>query len=60
MNRDLGWGDVADYLLERDKTYGTTEFNDLAVFYPQTEDTAAAPDLTKFGEIMESLDIVPG
>jgi len=55
-----GWEDAADYFRERDKKYGTSELWVLAVVQPQTNDDAPAPPPTTFGELMESLDIVPG
>jgi len=56
----LGWGDAADYFLERDMKYGTTELKVPAVGKPQTEPTAASPSPTRFGEHMQVADIVPG
>jgi len=55
-----GWEDAADYFCERDKKYGTSELRVPAVVQPQTNDDAPAPLSTTFGELMESLDIVPG
>jgi hypothetical protein len=55
-----GWEDAADYFHDRDKKYGTTEFRVPAVVQPQTMDAAPAPPPATFGELMESLDIVPG
>ena len=55
-----GWEDAADYFRERDKMYGTTELRVPAVVQPQTMDDAPAPPPATFGELMESLDIVPG
>jgi hypothetical protein len=55
-----GWEDAADYFRERDKKYGTTELRVPAVVQPQTMDDAPAPPPATFGELMESLDIVPG
>jgi hypothetical protein len=54
-----GWGDAADYFRERDKKYGTTELRVPAVVQPQTMDNAPAPRPATFGELMESLEIVP-
>jgi len=56
----LGWEDAADYFRERDMKYGTTELRVPAVVEPQTMDDAAATPPATFGELMESLDIVPG
>jgi len=53
------WEDAADYFRERDKKYCTFELRVLAVIQPQTNDDAPAPPPTTFGELMESLDIVP-
>jgi len=55
-----GWKDAADYFCERDKKYGTSELRAPAVVQPQTNDDAPAPLPTTFGELVESLDIVPG
>jgi len=55
-----GWEDAADNFPERDKKYGTTELRVPAVVQPQTMDDALAPLPATFGELMESLDIVPG
>jgi len=55
-----GWEDAADYFHERDKQYGTTELRVPAVVQPQTNDDAPAPPPATFGELMESLNIVPG
>ena len=54
------WEDAADYIRERDKKYGTTELTVPAVVQLQTKDDAPAPPPATFGELMESLDIVPG
>jgi hypothetical protein len=40
--------------------YGTTELRVPAVVQLQTNDDAPAPPPATFGELMESLDIVPG
>jgi len=55
-----GWEDAADYFRERDKKYGTSELRVPAVVQPQTNNDAPAPPPTTFGELMESLGIVPG
>jgi len=55
-----GWEDAADFLCEHDKTYGTSQLRVLAVVQPQTNDDAPAPPPTIFGELLWSLDIVPG
>ena len=54
------WEDAADYFRARDKKYGTSELRVPAVVQPQTNVDAPAPPPTTFGELMESLDIVPG
>jgi len=57
----LGWGDAANYIHERDMKEGPTELDILAVVKLQTVEVAAAPALTiSFEELMESLVIVPG
>jgi len=55
-----GCEDAADYFCGRDKKYSTSELSVSAVVQPQTNDDAPAPPLTTFGELMDSLDIVPG
>jgi len=55
-----GCEEAADYFRERDKKYGTPEFRLPAVVQPQTDNDAAAPAPTTFGEPMECLDIVAG
>jgi len=54
-----GWEDTAGYFCERDMKYGTCELRVTAVVQPQTDDDAAVPALTTFGERKECLDIVP-
>ena len=53
-------GDAADYFREREKKYGTSELKVPAVIKSQTDHVAAAPSPTTFGELIETLDIVPG
>jgi hypothetical protein len=55
-----GWEDAADYFPQRDTIYGTTQSSILAVVQPHTHEDAMAPPPTTFGELMESLDNVPG
>jgi len=55
-----GWEDAADYFRERDTKYGTFELRVPAVLQQQTNDDTPAPPPTTFGELMESVDIVPG
>jgi len=55
-----GWGDVAYYFRQRDKMYGTSELKVPAIIKSQTDHVAAAPSPTTFGELLETLDIVPG
>jgi hypothetical protein len=54
-----GWEDAADYCHERDKKYGTSEFRVPSVGQLPMNDDAPAPPPTTFGELKESLDIVP-
>jgi len=54
----LGWGDAADHVRERDK-YPTTEYNVPTVVKSQMDQVAAAPPPTTFGELRETLYIVP-
>jgi len=55
-----GWEDAADYFRVRDKKYGTSKLKVLAVVQLETADRNAVPAPTTFGELMESLEIVPG
>ena len=55
-----GWEDAADLFRERDQKYGTSGLRVPAVVQLQTNDDALPPPQTPFGELMESLDIVPG
>ena len=55
-----GWGDAADDFRERDKKYGTSELKVPAGIKSETDHVAAAPSPTRFGELLETLDIVPG
>jgi len=52
--------DTADYFSERDKKYGMTEFNVSAVVQPHTAGDATSAVRTTFGELMETIDYVPG
>jgi len=55
-----GWEDTDQYFREWDKKYGTTELRVPAVVQPQKNDDAPAPLPATFGELIDSLDIVPG
>jgi len=55
-----GWEDAADYFRERDEKYCTSELRVPAVVQRRANDNAPAPPPTAFGELMGSLDIVPG
>jgi len=55
-----GWDDAVHYFRERDKKYSTSELRVPAVVQVQTNVDAPAPPPTTFGELMESLDSVPG
>jgi hypothetical protein len=55
-----GWEDAADYFYEREKKYRTTKLWVPAVVQPQTNDDTPAPQPAIYGELMESLDSVPG
>jgi len=55
-----GWGDAADYFCDRDKKYGTFELTVPAIIKSQTDHVAAAPSPTTVGELLVTLDIVPG
>jgi len=54
------WGDTADYFNERDMKYGTTELKVLAVVKHQTDTPAPTQLPMTFGELMQTLDIIPG
>jgi hypothetical protein len=54
-----GWEDAADYFGEPDEMYCTSVLRFPAGFQPQTNEDAPAPPATTFGELIESLDIVP-
>jgi len=54
-----GWGDAADYSCERDKKYGTSELKVPDVIKSQTDHVAVAPPQTTYGELIETLDMVP-
>jgi hypothetical protein len=54
------WRDAADYVHVQEMTYSTSAFRVPAVIQPQTNNGAMPPPPTTFGELMESLDIVPG
>jgi len=55
-----GWGDTVDYFRERDMMYGMCESKVQAVIKSQTDHVAVAPPPTSFGELLETLDIIPG
>jgi len=55
-----GWGDAADYFCKRGKTYRTSELKVPAVIKSQTDHVAAAHPPTTFGELLQTLDTVPG
>jgi len=55
----LGWEDTADNFCERNTKYSTSELGVQPFVKPQTDNDAAAPAPTTFGELMECLDIVP-
>jgi len=57
---DQDWGTRLDYLHEWDTKYYTTKLKVPAVVTLDTDYDAANPAPTKFGEHMESLDIIPG
>jgi hypothetical protein len=55
-----GWEDAANYLREQHMKYSTSESRVPAVVQLQTNEDAPAPPPTTFGQLIESLDIVPG
>jgi len=54
------WGDAADYFRERNKKYRTSELKVPAIIKSQTDHIAAAPSPKSFGELLETLNIIPG
>jgi len=58
--RQPGWGDTASYISERDMMYVMAELKVPVFLTPQTDTIAATPSSTRFGEHMQTLDIVPG
>jgi hypothetical protein len=55
-----GWEDAADHFHERDKKYGTTGLRVPVGVQPYPKDDAPSPPPATFGELMESLDNLPG
>jgi len=53
-----GWGDAANYFLERDMRYGTAELKVPGVVKPQIETTASTPSPITVGEHMQTPGIV--
>jgi hypothetical protein len=53
------WEDAAHYLCETHEKYGTSELMFPAVIQLETDNAAATPEPTPFGERMERPDIVP-
>jgi len=54
------WGDVANYVRERDTKYGMAELKFQGGVEPQTEDDATASAPTTFGKHLENFDSVLG
>jgi len=54
-----GWGDTTNYFHERHMKYGTAKLDVPAVIKLRTDKVAAAEPKT-FGELKQTLDIVPG
>ena len=54
------WGDAADYFRKRDKKHGMPELKVPAVIKSQMDNVAVAPPPTTVGELLETLEIVPG
>jgi len=54
-----GWADADDYFLQTDLKYGTAEMKIPAVVKPEQDELTATPAPTTFGELMETLHIVP-
>ena len=55
-----GWGDTADYFHKKDEKYGTSDLKVPAVIRSKSDHVAAAPPLTTVGELLETLDSLPG
>jgi len=55
-----GWWDTANDYNERHMIYRTTESKVSAVIQPQTDNVTAAPAPTSFGELIDTLVIIPG
>jgi len=53
-----GCGDMAHHFSQRDMKYGTAKLIVPAVIKPQTGTTVATPPPTRFGELMQTLDMV--
>jgi len=54
------WRNAADYICERDKKYRTPELKIPAVIKPRKDKHSAAPTLTTFGELIETIHIDSG
>ena len=55
-----GWGDAADYFREQDMKYRKSKVRVPAVMKSQTNHVAAALPPTTIGELLGTLDSVPG
>jgi len=55
-----GWGDMADYCGEREKMYGTSEWQVPGVVQHETADDAASLAPSTFDDPTETIDRVPG
>jgi len=55
-----GWGNAANYFHEGNKKYGISKLKVLAVVKLQTDNLAAAPAPTSFGEYKVYLDSIAG
>jgi hypothetical protein len=55
-----GWEDVANDICWGDMKNMTTELKVPAVVKPQIDTTAATPSPKTFGDLMHTLDMVPG
>jgi len=54
-----GWGEAADYFHEKDKKYGMSKLKVPVVIKSQTDVVAAATPQKTFGELLQTVDIVP-
>jgi len=54
-----GWEFMANHFSERDDKYGPDELTVRAVLKPPMDEVGAVPAPTTFGEIVETIHIIP-